>query len=129
MLKTLKSIESTTRPRKGIIRVCGNGRARRDSSKLNEGKLDRSEFDDSEVDGGKVDDEIGKKSQKASKFKKLSKSKKMLESDFVIPRAKPVFTKLRQAFVKAPILHHFDPECHIQVETDASGYAIGRVFS
>ena len=36
---------------------------------------------------------------------------------------------MRQAFVKAPILHHFDPERHIRVETDASGYAIGGVLS
>ena len=27
------------------------------------------------------------------------------------------------------ILHHFDPEHHIRVETDASGYAIGEVLS
>ena len=39
------------------------------------------------------------------------------------------FSKLKQAFIKAPILYHFDPEHHIRVETDVSGYAIGRVFS
>ena len=39
-----------------------------------------------------------------------------------------MFTKLRQAFVKAPILHHFDPKHHIQIETDKSGYAIGEVL-
>ena len=32
-------------------------------------------------------------------------------------------------FLKAPILHHFDPKCHIRIETDASGYAIGGVLS
>ena len=36
---------------------------------------------------------------------------------------------MRQAFLKAPILHHFDPERHIRIETDASGYAIGGVLS
>ena len=36
---------------------------------------------------------------------------------------------MRQAFTKAPILRHFDPECHIRIETDASGYAIGGVLS
>ena len=40
-----------------------------------------------------------------------------------------MFAELRQAFIKVPILHHFDPECHIQIETDASGYAIGGVLS
>ena len=36
---------------------------------------------------------------------------------------------MRQAFIEAPILRHFDPECHIRIETNASGYAIGRVLS
>ena len=36
---------------------------------------------------------------------------------------------MRQAFTEAPILRHFDPECHIRIETDASGYAIGGVLS
>ena len=50
-------------------------------------------------------------------------------SDFFTLRAKLAFTKLRQVFLKAPILHHFDPEQHIRIETDVSGYAIGRVPS
>ncbi len=36
---------------------------------------------------------------------------------------------MRQAFIEAPILNHFDPERFIQIETDASGYAIGGIFS
>ncbi len=36
---------------------------------------------------------------------------------------------MRQAFLKALILNHFDPERHIRIETDASGYAIGEVLS
>ena len=48
---------------------------------------------------------------------------------FLTPGARKAFTKLRQVFIKAPILHHFDPEFHIQVETDASGYTIGGVIS
>ena len=32
-------------------------------------------------------------------------------------------------FIKAPIFHHFDPECHIRVETDISGYTISEVLS
>ena len=31
-------------------------------------------------------------------------------------------------FTKAPILQHFDPECHIRIETNVSGYAIKRVL-
>ncbi len=36
---------------------------------------------------------------------------------------------MRQAFVEVPILNHFDPERHIRIETDASGYTIGGVLS
>ena len=36
---------------------------------------------------------------------------------------------MRQAFTEAPILRHFDPKCHIRIETDASGYAVGGVLS
>ena len=32
-------------------------------------------------------------------------------------------------FTKAPILRHFDPEHHIWIKTDNSGYAIGGVLS
>ncbi len=48
---------------------------------------------------------------------------------FLISGAKQVFIKLRQVFVETPILNHFDSECHIQIETDAFGHAIGRIFS
>ena len=48
---------------------------------------------------------------------------------FLISKAKLAFIKLRQAFVKAPILHYFDPKCYIQIETDVSGYAISRILN
>ena len=48
---------------------------------------------------------------------------------FFTPKARLAFTQLRQAFVKAPILYHINPESHIQIETYASGYAIGNVLS
>ena len=48
---------------------------------------------------------------------------------FFTPETRLAFTQLRQAFVKAPILHHFNPESHIRIETDASGYAIGGMLS
>ena len=53
----------------------------------------------------------------------------MVESDFLIPRARLAFTKLRQAFVKAPILHYFDLKWHIRVETGVSNHIIGGVLS
>ena len=47
---------------------------------------------------------------------------------YLTSEAKEVFTQLRQVFTKASILQHFDPEYHIQIETDASGYAISGVL-
>ena len=37
------------------------------------------------------------------------------------------FNQLRQVFTKAPILQHFDPECHIRIEINMSSYAIGKL--
>ena len=50
-------------------------------------------------------------------------------SNFLTPKAKLAFLRLRQAFSKASILHHFDPKCYIQNETDAFGYAIDGILS
>ena len=64
------------------------------------------------------------------KFKNLSKSKKTVRSlDFLTPGAKLAFTKLKQTFFKALILHHFELKRHIWIETDVSGYAISKVLS
>ena len=64
-----------------------------------------------------------------SKSKNLFKSKKTVGSlDFFIPRVKLTFSKLRQAFLKALILYHFNPERNIRIETDVSGHAIGGVL-
>ena len=71
---------------------------------------------------------LRRKVKKYLSSKKLSKSKKRVGSDFLILEAKLLFTKLKQAFVKALILYYFDLEHYIQVETDISGYAIGGVF-
>ena len=48
---------------------------------------------------------------------------------YLTPNARRAFTKLRQAFTKAQILQNFDLECHICIETNASGYAIDGVLS
>ena len=123
MLKTSGGIESKTRPGKSRVEV-GGSRAGRGRSKLDDGrKVDGNEVGDEEVGDEEVrDDEI------RTKVQKLSKSKKT-ELGFLTSGAKKTFTELRQAFIKAPIFHHFDPERHIRVETDASGYAIGEVLS
>ena len=121
----------SAKPRKGVVRVGSDSRAGRDGS-----KLDENEFNDGKVDGGKVgDNKVGKKIQKTSKSKNLfksknlSKSKKTVGLDFFTSRARLAFNKLIPMFVKAPILYHFDPEYHIWVETNVSGYAIDGVIS
>ena len=48
---------------------------------------------------------------------------------YLTRKARLAFTQLRKAFTKAPIPWHFDPKCHIRIETDASGYAIGGILS
>ena len=50
-------------------------------------------------------------------------------SNYLTPNAKRAFDQLRQAFTKAPILQHFDPEQYIRIETDASGHTISGVLS
>lgn len=47
----------------------------------------------------------------------------------VILKTSVAFTCLRKIFTKAPILDHFNPECHIRIKTYASGFAIGEIFS
>ena len=118
MLKTLST--KSAKSRKGRVGVGSDSRAERGQS-----KIDGSRMDNVEVNGGEVKvDEVGKKVQNSSKSKKTVRF-----LDFLTPKAKLVFTKLRQAFIKAPILQHFDPERHIWVEIDALGYAIGGVLS
>ena len=48
---------------------------------------------------------------------------------YLILEAKKAFTQWRKAFTEAPIFQHFDLECHIRIEINASGYAIGGVLS
>ena len=74
------------------------------------------------VGGGDCEDETVERSPLTSKNSNGA-------TGYLTPDAKRAFTQLRQAFTEAPILRHFDPECHIRIETNASSYAIGRVLS
>ncbi len=62
-----------------------------------------------------------------SKKPKLTKSKKSdlvkanPRTDFLTPKSKKAFIHLQKAFNEALILRHFDPECHIWIETYALG--------
>ena len=71
---------------------------------------------------GDCEDETVKRSLLLSKNLKRARS-------YLTPDAKQIFTQLRQVFIKAFILRHFDLECHIQIKTDLSGYAIGGIWS
>ncbi len=88
--------------------------------------------------------EPAQKSYKSQKGQKTAKSKKWIcaikaqasraknfgqSGSFLITDTMMACTKLRQAFVEAPILNHFDPERYIQIETDASSYTIGGILS
>ena len=125
--------------------------SRNDDSRPTSGRNDGN----GEVDGfdGSVEHakKLGKlKGQKLAKSQKLSKSRKSKGEkskkppksrnssnfdakntgpSFLTPGAKEAFNRFWLVFTKAPILRHFDPECHIWIETDASGYAIGDVLS
>ena len=98
-----------------------------------------SMVDNSIVRGGKATNPIkGKNQAKTTKSKILVKSKnydfpksrtEKAGTGFFNPKTRLAFTQLRQAFVKAPIFHHFDPESHIRIKTDVLGYAIGDILS
>ena len=88
------------------------------------GTLPVTAVDDSEVVGSSGGNE-GKSAK--SDFTKPVRGAE--EPSFLTPDARRAFTQLRQAFTEAPILRHFNPERHIRIKTDASGYAIGGVLS
>ena len=71
-------------------------------------------------DGGNCED----KTIKTSLSKNLNRA-----IGYLTPKARLAFIKLSKVFTKALILWHFDPKCHLRIETDVSGYAIGGVLS
>lgn len=66
------------------------------------------------------------------KIENLSSSTKVKNSpkiDIFISGVKEVFSYLWKTFSKALIRRHFNLEWNIQIKTDASKYAVSRVFS
>ena len=123
MLKTTGSTGSAANPKEPEGEVDGNSVA-----------------GDSIIGDGEATNPIKRKNQaKTTKSKILVKSKshdfppnsrnREAGTGFFTPEARLAFTQLKQAFVKAPILHYFDPESHIRIETDATGYAIGGILN
>ena len=51
------------------------------------------------------------------------------EFEFLIPSIQEFFNQFRPAFIKAPVLWHFDLKYHIRIETDKLGYAISEILS
>ncbi len=91
-----------------------------------------------EDQGEKEPVQKSRKSQKTAKSKKWIRAKKAEASraknlgqsgSFLIANARRAFTELRQAFIGAPILNHYNPEHYIRIEMDASGYVMGRILS
>ena len=86
--------------------------------------------DDDEVVGGGGDRNLSKsKKSKNAKSRIQTRFGAMEEPTFLTPNTRKAFNQLRQVFTEAPILQHFDPECYIRIETNASSYAIGEVLS
>ena len=78
------------------------------------------------IDGGggisssKINDKI---TIQQNSIKKMS-----FKVGFCISKTSLAFTKLKKVFTKALILHYFNLEPHIQIETDASSNAISRML-
>ena len=69
------------------------------------------------------------KNEKSRKLTRVPNIGATGEPNFLTSDAKKAFNHLWLAFIEAPILRHFDLKSHIRIETDVSGYAIGRVSS
>ena len=123
-------------------RTNGNKKA----SRKNDGNGKVDGFGDDSVEQVRKSGKLKKsaKSQKLSKSEKSKgkKSKKPPKSgnlpnfdaknsrpSFLTPKARSAFNSLWLAFIKAPIIWHFDPKCHIWIKTDVSSYAIDNVLS
>ena len=69
------------------------------------------------------------KSKSWTKSGYLGNSNNLEKSKFLTFKAKKAFNRLKQAFIEAPILQHFNPKYHIRIEIDVSGYTIEGVLS
>ena len=97
------------------------------SSKESAPKMFRA--DDNEVvgdGGGRANETVKNSSRNLTRVLNIGA---IGEPNFLTLNAKKAFNHLRLAFIKAPILRHFDPKSHIRIETNVSSYAIGGVLS
>ena len=118
--------------------VSGNSDGLSDGSKRVELKTGRSEGQKTSKSqkSAKFRKSFKSGKSKSEKSKKLSKNENLPNFDakdsgpsFLIPETRSAFNRLRLAFTEAPILRHFDPQCHIWIKTNPSGHVIGGVLS
>lgn len=100
-----------------------------------------SKVDDNEIVGsntverggsvGELDASRKKSTKSTSQIKtgQLGNNNAIEESKFITSKARKTFNYLKQAFINASILWHFNSECHIQIETNVSSYAIRGVLN
>ena len=69
------------------------------------------------------------KNEKCKKSTHMPNIKATGKPNFLTLNTKKAFNYLWLAFIKAPILQHFDLEIYIQIETNALSYAISGVLS
>lgn len=68
------------------------------------------------------------KNSKSENLTFIPNIKAMRKPMFQISSARKAFNYLKQVFIEAQILQHFDLESFIQIETDVLGYSIAGVF-
>ena len=120
MLKTTGSTGSVASPEEtksgvgsnSVVDVVGSGEATNSTKRKNLAKTTKSKI-----------------LVKSKNHDFLKSRPKEAGTGFLTPKARLAFTRLRQAFVNPPILHHFDPESHIRIKTDVLGYAIEGILS
>lgn len=78
------------------------------------------------VNKDKVDDRHEDKKKNLPTF---FESQNLIRADYLIFRAKKNFNFLWNAFIKAPVFHHFDLEHHIYITINVSNYGIGKDLS
>ena len=139
MLKTTGSPDEPASSRNNSNRSASsrNDNSRPASEKNNgDGEVDRVGVNRNGMEHAKKSEKTSKSWILSKSGKRLSKSRNSTNCDptedgpkFLTLDARTTFNCLWLVFIEAPILWHFDPECHIRIETDALGYAIGGMLS
>ena len=83
--------------------------------------------------GSKADETVvnlsKSKNEKSKKSIHMPNIGAIEEPNFLTSDAKKAINYLQLAFIKAPILQHFDLESHIWTKTNTSSYILGKMLS